>query len=535
MESVKQAMCDNYTKDLNDRSNPITTSSGCPVVNPSVSLTAGLYGPLLAQDTDLYDKLQHFDREQLPPRNVHAMGTGVYGSFTVTKSDITKYSFANLFANVGDKTDLFVRFSGIFTGKNEAETVRDPRGFAIKFYTKEGNWDLLAINTPVFNVRDMKVGPDAVHAFKRDYRSGEWNSNTIWDFVVNHPESLHQTLMIFTDRDGTPSSYRNMNAYGCNTFSLVNSKGVRHWVKFHILSHLEPLGLDVNQAKIIAGEDPDFLSRDLRSAIQSGNFPKWTLSVQVMPEEEGYKDPCAFDCTKVWCHDKYPLIEVGTIQLDRVPDDYFAEVEQAAFSPSNVVPGISFSPDRLLQGRLVVYPDTQYHRLGTNYKQIPINAPHSKLATQYTGGDHQMEYGKSKFPLWYPSVFDGPRPLSSISQVVSEPQLKCQNATYYHYEKEGTDSDYYGQSREFLKALSERDCNHLATNLATSLAKVSEKKLVDSVCDMVKKVNEKLASNVQMEYRKILDGTSEKMLKGQKLTKSLSQNFQRNNFQIIPE
>lgn len=339
--------------------NIVTNSSGCPILNNSYSLTAGATGPTLVQDTDLFDKLQHFDREQIPQRNVHALGTGAYGTFTVTK-DLTKYTCAKIFSSIGEKTDLFVRFSGIFTDKGEAETLRDPRGFAIKFYTKEGNWDLLAINTPVFNVRDAKVGPDAIHAFKRDSRSHEWNSNSIWDFVINHPEAIHQTLMIFTDRDGTPASYRNMNAYGCNTFSFYNERNEKFWVKFHLLSHLEPLGLNVEQAKLIAGEDPDFLSRDLRSAIQNGNYPKWTLSVQIMPEADGYKNPCAFDCTKVWCHDEYPLMELGTIELDRIPSDFYAEVEQAAFSPSNVVPGIGFSPDRLLQGRLFLYPDTQY-------------------------------------------------------------------------------------------------------------------------------------------------------------------------------
>jgi catalase len=497
-------------------------------------MTAGATGPTLIQDTELFDKLQHFDREQIPPRNVHALGTGAYGTFTVTK-DITKYSCAKLFAKIGEETDIFVRFSGIFTGKNEAETVRDPRGFAIKFYTKEGNWDLLAINTPVFNVRDAKLGPDAIHAFKRDPRSGEWNSNSIWDFVANHPEALHQTLMIFTDRDGTPASYRNMNAYGCNTFSFLNDRGERFWVKFHILSHLEPLGLEVNQAKLLAGEDPDFLSRDLRTSIQNGNHPKWTLSVQVMPEEEGYKNPWTFDCTKTWSHNDYPLIEVGTFELNRIPNDFFAEVEQAAFSPSNVVPGIGFSPDRLLQGRLFIYPDTQFHRLGSNFKQIPINAPHCPLVTPYIGGDHQMEYGKSKFPAYYPSNFGGPQPLSCTKRLVQEPPLRCEHGSYFPFGGEGTDSDYFEQPKEFISAISSRDCDHLALNMAISLSKVSDDKLVSTIIDLVRKVNDCLAGKVEKEFQQIRDGSSPRLTEGQKLAKSLCHNLQSNNFGIIQE
>jgi len=543
MESIKKATS-NLLNDLNDESHPITNSSGCPIFSNSYSMTAGPTGPTLVQDTDLFDKLQHFDREQIPQRNVHALGTGAYGTFTCT-NDMSRHTCARIFCEKGQKIDLFARFSGIFTEKGEAETVRDPRGFALKFYTKEGNWDLLAINTPVFNVRDAKLGPDAIHAFKRDPRTHEWNSDALWDFVVNHPESLHQTLMIFTDRDGTPASYRNMNAYGCNTFSLFNDKGERFWVKFHVISQLRSLGLDGQQARLIAGEDPDFLSRDLRKAIENRNFPKWTLSVQIMPEEEGYKNPWTFDCTKIWCHDDYPLQELGIIELNRNPTDFHAEVEQVAFSPSNTVRGIGFSPDRLLQGRIFLYPDTQFHRLGSNFKQIPINIPHTDLVTPYVGGMHQMEYGKTKFPHYHPSCFLGgsQRQTSDTSARTEqrkmgakdqEPAIKCEKGAYYRIPEEGSDEDYFKQPKAFLEALSSKDCDHLAINIALSLSKC-ERKICEMSVDMLKKVCENLAKKVQEQCYKLKDGTSESVTQGQKLMKDLACSMEQNRFEQLVE
>lgn len=496
----------------------MTNSVGCPILNPIHSLTAGAHGPLLVQDVNLFDKCMHFDREQLPPRNVHAMGVGVYGSFTVS-NDLSKYTAAKVF-EVGEKTDIFVRFSGIFTDRREAETVRDPRGYAIKFYTKEGNWDLLAINTPVFPVRDMQVGPDLIHAYKRDPRTFEWNPSSMWDFIVNHPEALHQILMTFTDRGGTPSSYRNMNAYGCNTYSFINAKGERHWIKFHILSNLPPGGLAADQAKIIAGEDPDFLSRDLRTAIEKGNFPTWKMAVQIMPEAEGYKNPLAFDCTKVWPHSDYPLIDVGQIELNRLPVDYFSEVEQSAFSPSNIVPGIGFSPDRILQGRLFMYPDTQFHRLGPNYRQIPINQPHVQIATHYMGAPRQMDYGKNKFPHYYPSNYGGAQPQA---QTVMEAPIKCEDASYYDFELEGTDADL-DQSRAFISTLSEEDTNHLVLNIAQNLAKITDQTLVNCVFELVKRVDESFSGNICSEYTKLKDGSCLSM--NQVFVKSIRENLQ---------
>jgi len=404
--------------------------------------------------------------KKIPARNVHALGYGAYGRFRVT-NDISKYSSAALFSEVGKETDLFVRMSGIFTEQGEADTIRDPRGFAIKFYSEQGNWDLLGINTPVFNVRDAKMGPDAVHAFKRDPRTGFRNPSQIWDFVANHPESIHQTLMIFSDRDGTPISFRKMHGYGCHTFSFVNRNKQRFWVKFHLISQQGVGGFTQTEAKLVAGEDPNFLGKDLHDAIEAKNFPKWKLCCQIMTEEEGYRDPWTFDPTKIWKHSDYPLIEIGEIELNKNPVDHFTEVEQVAFSPANVVPGIGFSPDKLLQGRLLIYDDTQYHRLGSNFKQLYINRPHGIEPATYsnTGGYSQQDV-KDKFPHYWPSFFGGLRP----DPRYLEPSFRTDGpADFYDYSNEGTDEDFYLQPREFLQVMDAQERRNLYENIAYSL------------------------------------------------------------------
>lgn len=471
-----------------------TRMTGCPIAHNKNSLTAGLHGPVLLQDDLLLEKITQFTREKIPARNVHALGCGAHGTFTVTH-DISKYTKANLFSKVGEKFDVFVRFSGIFTEQGEADTVRDPRGFAIKFYTKEGNWDLLGINTPVFNLRDAKIGPDAIHAFKRDPRTGEWNPLQSWDFIVNHPESLHQVLMLYSDRGGTPMSYRHMHGYGCNTFSFINSQGNRFWVKFHILSPLGAKGLTVSQAKIIAGEDPNFLSRDLREAIERKDFPKWRFCCQIMPEEEGYQNDFAFDPTKVWKHKDYPLIDVGELELNRNPVDYFSEVEQVAFSPLNVVPGISYSPDKLLQGRLLIYDDAQHHRIGPNFKQLEINKPRGIEINNNCalGGNMQLDT-RNKFPHYYPSNFGGPQP----NQKYLDPPLRCDGpADFYDYPNEGTDEDYYRQPSDFVKLLSEKDRENLCLNIAISLGKASDEDLVNQVISHLCKIDQTFGKRVE--------------------------------------
>jgi catalase len=444
--------------------------------------------------------------EKIPPRNVHALGTGAFGTFTVTSDEINKYSKAKVFSQVGKSTDIFVRFSGIFTELGEADTTRDPRGFAIKFDTEEGIWDLLAINTPVFNVRDMKQGPDAVHALKRDPRTGDWNPTQSWDYVINHPESLHQTLMMYTDRGGTPMSYRFMHGYGCNTFSLINANNERFWVKFHILSPGGAKGLNAVQAKLIAGEDPNWLSRDLREAIDRGDYPTWRFCCQIMKEEEGYRNPIAFDCTKSWSHKDYPLIDIGKITLNRNPIDHFSEVEQSAFSPARVPPGIGFSPDKLLQGRLLIYDVAQHYRIGPNFKQLPINAPHkAELHTMYLGGSMQLEV-KDKFPHYYPNSFGGPLP--DPSKV--EPPLRCDGPIdYYNYPLDGTDADYYQQPAEFYRLMIDVDKNNTCYNIATSLEKV-QKEIAEKVLTHLYKIDNHLGQTVEQLWRSRVEGTAKR-------------------------
>jgi len=481
----------------------LTTMTGCPVANNKNSLTAGIHGPILLQDRFLLEKLEHFDREKTPPRNVHALGYGAYGQFVVT-NDITQYSSARLFSQVGKKTDLFVRMSGVFTEQGEADTIRDPRGFAIKFYTEEGNWDLLGINTPVFNVRDAKLGPDAVHAFKRDPRTGFRNPTQIWDYVANHPESLHQTLMIFSDRDGTPMSFRKMHGYGCNTFSFMNSNKQRFWVKFHMISQQGVAGFTQQEAKMVCGEDPNFLGRDLREAIEKKNYPKWKLCCQVMPEADGYLKPWAFDATKIWKHSDYPLIEIGEIELNRNPVDHFAEVEQVAFSPANVVPGIGFSPDKLLQGRLLIYDDTQHHRLGPNFKQLYINTPHGhklEYSNCYLGGYGQQEV-RNKFPHYWPSSFGGSQPDPKFTEL----PYRCDGpADYYDYPNEGTDEDYYLQPREFLEVLDSQQKQNLVENIAYSLWLCPET-VINATLTHLQKIDQQFGFKVEKIVRSKLSG-----------------------------
>jgi len=464
--------------------------------------------------------MSHFAREKIPARNVHALGTGAYGSFTVT-NDISKYCKAKLFSEVGKKTNIFVRFSGIFTEQGEPDTTRDGRGFAIKFYTEEGNWDLLAINTPVFPLRDMKIGPDQIHSFKRDPRDGMWNPTTLWDFALNHPESFHQILMLYTDRGGTPMSFRAMNSWGCNTFSFINSNNERFWVKFHLLSALGSLGLTQHQAKLVAGEDPNFLTRDLRDAIARGDYPKWRLCVQIMPEEEGYRNPWAFDATKVWKHKDYPLIEIGTLQLDRNPIDYFSEVEQAAFSPARIVPGISFSPDKLLQGRLFIYGDAQHHRIGPNYQMLPVNRARCPVSNNYMLEGTMNTEIKDWFPHYSPSTAGGPKPAEKLT----EPSFRCDGkADFYAPLNEGSLDDYYSQPAEFLRVIGGAQYNNLCDNIALSWLRVQDETIPPKLLEHFRKMDTKFANLIEQRYRGFKEGTlpmSEEQLLVFKLKKTM--------------
>lgn len=370
-------------------SSPATTASGIPLPDSQNSLSAGCRGPLLLQDFHLIEKLQHFNRERIPERVVHAKGTGAYGTFSVTH-DISRHTKARLFSAVGKKTDVFARFSTVGGERGSADTERDPRGFALKFYTEDGNWDLVGNNTPVFFIKDPVKFPDFVHTQKRDPRTNLKSPAMMWDFWSKAPESLHQVTMLFSDR-GIPDGYRHMHGFGSHTFSLINSQGERVWVKWHLVSMQGIRNLSPDEAVRLAGADPDYSQRDLVSAIELGDFPKWELRVQVASDADlvvwerktGWNP---FDLTKVWPHSDFPRHPVGVLELNCNVENYHIDTEQAAFSPANVVPGMGYSPDKMLQARLFGYHDAQLHRVGTNHQHLPVNAPRCPVHNQQRDG-----------------------------------------------------------------------------------------------------------------------------------------------------
>jgi catalase len=389
----------------------LTTSAGVPVGDNQNSLSAGPRGPLLLQDFHLVEKLAQFNRERVPERVVHAKGSAAYGTFTVTK-DISRYTTAKLFDRIGKQTPVFLRFSTVGGEKGSADTERDPRGFAVKFYTEEGNWDMVGNNTPVFFIRDPSKFPDFIHTQKRDPQTNLKSPTMMWDFWSLSPESLHQVTILFSDR-GTPDGYRFMHGFSSHTFSLVNAEGELSWVKWHFKSVQGVRNLTPADAARIAGVDPDYAQRDLFNAIEQKDFPKWRVCVQIMPEKDADAwskktgwDP--FDLTKIWPHKDYPLIEAGVMELNRNPENYFAEVEQSAFAPTNIVPGMGFSPDKMLQGRIFAYPDAHRYRVGTNYEALPVNKPVCPYANYHRDGAMRFDGNGGAGPNYDPNSFGGP-------------------------------------------------------------------------------------------------------------------------------
>ena len=380
----------------------LTHATGAPVVDNLNTQTAGPRGPALLQDIWLLEKLAHFDREVIPERRMHAKGSGAYGTFTVTK-DVTRFTKAKLLSEVGKKTPVFLRFSTVAGERGAADAERDIRGFAVKFYTEEGNWDLVGNNTPVFFFRDPLRFPDLNHAVKRDPRTGMRSPQNNWDFWTSLPEALHQVTIVMSDR-GLPKSYRTMHGFGSHTFSMISAAGERVWVKLHFRCKQGIENLTDEEAAVVVGNDRESHQRDLYDSIEAGRFPRWTLCIQVMTEAQAAKhrhNP--FDLTKVWSHGEYPLIEVGELVLDRNPENVFAEVEQAAFSPANIVPGIGFSPDRMLQARLFSYGDAQRYRLGVNFNQIPVNAPKCPFHSFHRDGAMRVDGNLGGTTSYFPN------------------------------------------------------------------------------------------------------------------------------------
>ncbi|XP_018426829.1 PREDICTED: catalase-like [Nanorana parkeri] len=387
----------------------LTTGAGVPVGDKLNILTAGPRGPLLVQDVVFAEEMAHFDRERIPERVVHAKGAGAFGYFEVT-DDITKYTKAKVFDRIGKKTDIAVRFSTVAGELGSADTVRDPRGFAVKFYTEDGIWDLVGNNTPIFFIRDPFLFPSFIHSQKRNPQTNLKDPDMVWDFWSLRPESLHQVSFLFSDR-GLPDGFRFMNGYGSHTFKLVNAQGKAVYCKFHYKTDQGIKNLTVEEADRLVVKDPDYATRDLFQAIAKKTFPSWTMYIQVMTFEQAEK--CSFnpfDVTKVWSHSEYPLIRVGRFVLNRNPENYFAEVEQIAFDPSNMPPGIEPSPDKMLQGRLFSYPDTHRYRLGPNYLHIPVNCPRTANVCHYQrDGPMCMFAQPSHLPNYYPNSFTSPR------------------------------------------------------------------------------------------------------------------------------
>src|SRR6202045_1165865 len=392
-----------------DEKKIMTTDAGRPVGDNQNSLTVGPRGPVVFEDFLLFEKMAHFNRERIPERVVHAKGSGAHGHFVCTSSEITKYTSAKLFNAVGKKTPTFIRFSTVGGEKGSADTERDPRGFALKFYTEEGNWDMVGNNTPIFFIRDpMKFG-DFIHTQKRVPQTNLKSPTMMWDFWSLSPESLHQVTILMSDR-GTPDGYRHMHGFSSHTFSLINANNERFYVKWHFLTIQGIKNLSAEDAQRIAGTDPDYAQRDLFEAIERGDFPKWRVMIQVMPEKEAetyHIHP--FDLTKVWPHKDYPLQEVGIMELNRNVANYFTEVEQASFSPANVVPGMSYSPDKMLQARIMSYPDAHRYRVGVNYESLPVNAAKGPLNNYPRDGPMPFDANGAAGPNYEPNSFGGPK------------------------------------------------------------------------------------------------------------------------------
>ncbi len=449
---------------MSNRKNRLTSNFGSPVPNDQNSLTAGAQGPILMQDVHLLEKLAHFDRERIPERVVHAKGAGAYGFFEVTE-DVTKYTKAKFLSKVGKKTDLFLRFSTVGGEKGSADAERDPRGFALKFYTEEGNYDMVGNNTPVFFIRDPLKFPDFIHTQKRNPVTNLKDPDMFWDFLSLTPESIHQVTILFSDR-GTPRTYRNMNGYSSHTFKWYNAKGQHFWVKYHFKTEHKIKNFSGEEADQMKSRDPDHATRDLHEAIQRNEFPSWKLEMQIMTPEQaaGYRfDP--FDITKVWPHGDVPPITIGRLVLDRNPENYFAEVEQSAFSPGNFVPGIAASPDKMLQGRLFSYHDTHRHRLGPNYHMLPVNSAKACNMKNYQrDGFMCFDNSGSGVPNYYPNSFGGPEPHQKSGEPDFEVSGIASRQEYAH-----PNDDFVQAGELYRTVMTDKDRDHLISNIVGHL------------------------------------------------------------------
>jgi len=444
----------------------LTTSAGIPVADNQNALTAGRRGPLLVQDWPLFEKHAHFNRERIPERVVHAKGSAAYGTLTVT-GDVSRYTKAKALRK-GAVSEAFLRFSTVAGERGAADAERDVRGFALKVYTEEGNWDLVGNNTPVFFVRDPYKFSDFIHTQKRDPRNNLRNPTAQWDFWSLSPESLHQVTTLFSDR-GLPASLREMHGFGSHTYSFINAANERFWVKFHFKSMQGIRNLTNAEAAALVGTDRESHQRDLYEAIERKDFPRWRFCVQVMPEADAAKTPYdPFDLTKVWPHGDYPLIEVGVLELNRNPENYHAEVEQSAFSPANVPPGISHSPDRMLQFRIFSYADAHRHRLGVNADALPVNRPRCPVHTYHRDGAMRFDGNAGGAVNYEPNSFGGP----VENKALKEPPLALDGPADRYDHRAGNDD--YGQPGALFRLMNASQKDQLFANIAAAMAGVPE-------------------------------------------------------------
>ncbi len=450
---------------MNEKNKKITTASGAPVPHYEDSLSAGPRGELLLQDYFLHEKLAQFNRERIPERIVHAKGSGAYGTFTVT-NDISKYTKAKFLNAVGKQTKVFMRFSTVGGERGSADSERDPRGFAMKFYTEDGNYDLVGNNTPVFFIKDPRKFPDFIHTQKRDPYTNCKSPTMVWDFWSLNPESLHQVAILMSDR-GTPYGFRHMHGYGSHTFSMINAQNERNYVKFHFRTQQGIRNLTGPEANEMRGIDPDYAQRDLYTSIDKGDFPKWKLYIQIMTEEQTKSfrwNP--FDLTKVWSQKEYPLIPVGILELNENPQNHFAEVEQAAFAPAHVVDGISFSPDKMLQGRILSYPDAHRYRLGANFEQIPVNRCPYMVNNYHRDGAMRVDGNAGAQPNYAPNSFDN----LVADKSYAEPALKLDSLVADNYDRNQHDDDHYTQPGDLYRLLDDTQKQHMINNVVDAMS-----------------------------------------------------------------
>jgi catalase len=480
-------------------SRKLTTENGAPVENNQQSQTAGPTGPVLMQDHHLIEKLARFDRERIPERVVHARGSGAFGTFEVT-ADVTPWTRAHFLGQIGRKTEVLARFSTVALELGSADTVRDPRGFALKFYTEEGNYDLVGNNTPIFFIRDPLKFPDFIHSQKRDPYSHVQEPNNAWDFFSLSPETTHQFTWLFGDR-GIPKSYRHMDGFGSHTFQWMNGKGEAFWVKYHFKTDQGIQCFTAEEAQRVGGENPNHHHLDLLHAIERGEFPSWSVKIQLMPAADAQRfrfNP--FDLTKVWSQKDYPLIDVGRLTLNRNPENYFAEIEQAAFNPANFVRGIGPSPDKMLQGRLFSYGDTQRYRLGINHTQLPVNCPHATRAANY-GRDGAMRYDNhGRAPNYEPNSF-GDAPKQSNEPIYAPMEVHGWTGSQ-GWAKHPEDNDFV-QAGDLYRLMGEDEKERLVNNIAGSLGAVTRQDIIDRAVNNFRQADADYGTRVEKAVKAV--------------------------------